>query len=91
VVCSLAVVPAHASLINITTSITVNIDFQGMSSGLGQKSKFFGTISYDRYLAALQAHSSGDSTDTLALASLPVGPNNPNGTTSVDVNRPIRL
>jgi hypothetical protein len=64
----------------------VNIDFTEMSGGLGQSSTFFGTVSYNQYLAALKAHSSGDATDTTALASLPAGPNNPvNGTTSVDV------
>jgi len=70
----------------ITTGISVNITFQGMGSGLGSSSTFFGTITYSQYLAALQAHSSGDAVDTSALATLPAGPNNPvNGTTSVDV------
>jgi hypothetical protein len=70
----------------ITTGITVNITFQEMGSGLGQSSTFFGIVSYSQYLAALQAHSSGDAVDTSALASLPPGPNNPvNGSTSVDV------
>lgn len=72
--------------LDITNSISVNIDFQEMGSGLGQSSTFFGTISYSSYLSALQANSSGDATDTSALASLPAGPNNPvNGVTSVDV------
>ena len=70
----------------ITTPITVNITFQEMGSGLGSSSTFFGTITYNQYLAALQAHSSSDAVDTSALATLPAGPNNPvNGTTSVDV------
>jgi len=47
---------------------------------------FFGGITYNQYLAALQAHSSGDAVDTSALASLPAGPNNPvNGNTNIDV------
>jgi PEP-CTERM motif len=71
---------------NITNNTTVNITFGEMGGGLGQSSTFFGTITYAQYLSALQSHSSGDGTDTQALASLPAGPNNPvNGTTSVDV------
>jgi hypothetical protein len=70
----------------ITTGITVNITFQEMGSGLGSSSTFFGTITYSQYLAALQAHSSGDAVDTSALATLPAGPNNPvNNGTTVDV------
>jgi hypothetical protein len=70
----------------ITTAISVNITFDEMSSGLGQSSTFFSTITYSQYLAALQAHSSGDATDTSALATLSAGPNNPvNGTQNVDV------
>jgi hypothetical protein len=69
----------------ITTPITVNITFAEMGSGLGQSSTFFGTVSYNQYLAALQAHSSGDAVDTSALATLPAGPANPvNGNTNVD-------
>jgi hypothetical protein len=72
--------------LTLTTPITVEIDFQEMFSGLGQSSTFVGQITYDQYLAALQAHSSGDAVDTIALASLPAGPNNPvNGDTRVDV------
>jgi hypothetical protein len=71
---------------NITNNTTVNITFGEMTSGLGQSSTFFGTITYAQYLSALQSHSSGDAVDTAALASLPAGPNNPvNGTTNVDV------
>jgi hypothetical protein len=71
---------------NISTPVTVNITFQEMGSGLGQSSTFFSTITYNQYLAALQAHSSGDAVDTSALASLPAGPPNPvNGNTSINV------
>ncbi len=71
---------------HITGNTTVNITFAEMTSGLGQSSTFFGTITYDQYLSALQSHSSGDTVDTEALASLPAGPNNPvNGNASVDV------
>ncbi len=72
--------------LNISTPITVTVDFQEMTSGLGQSSTYYGTTTYSQYLAALQANSSGDATDTAALASLPAGPNNPvNGGTQVDV------
>jgi len=71
---------------DITTPITVNITYEEMGSGLGESSTFYGTITYNQYLAALQAHSSGDAVDTAALASLPAGPNNPvNGNANVDV------
>jgi hypothetical protein len=70
---------------NITTPITVNITFQEMSSGLGQSSTFFSTITYSQYLAALQAHAQS-ANDATALATLPAGPNNPvNGDPNVDV------
>jgi hypothetical protein len=72
--------------LTLTTPITVNIDFQEMITGLGESSTFFGTITYSQYLSALQSHSSGDAVDTVALANLPAGPNNPvNGSTQVDV------
>jgi hypothetical protein len=71
---------------NITTPITVSLTFAEMTSGLGQSSTYYGTITYSQYRAALASHSSGDAVDTAALASLPGGSNNPvNGTTSVDV------
>lgn len=71
---------------NISTNITVNIDFAEMTSGLGQSSTFVNTISYVQYRAALAAHSSGDATDTSALIATPVGVNNPvNGNANVEV------
>jgi len=71
---------------NITTPITVSIDYKEMSSGLGESSTYNGTINYSQYLSALQSHSSGNATDTTALANLPAGPNNPvNGTTQVTI------
>jgi hypothetical protein len=70
----------------ITTPITVNINYGEMTTGLGSSSTFFGVITYSQYLATLTSHSSGDATDTAALASLPAGPDNPvNGGTQVDV------
>ena len=58
-----------------------------MSTGLGQSSTFVGNITYSQYLAALQSHSSGNATDTSALASLRAGPNNPvNGGTQIELS-----
>ena len=71
---------------NISTPITVNIEYGEMASGLGESITYYNTVTYSQYLAALQAHSSGDAVDASALASLPAGPNNPvNGNTQMDV------
>jgi hypothetical protein len=79
---------------NITTPITVSIDYQEMNTGLGMSNTSTGNIQYSQFLTALQNNSSGDATDTSALASLacPVPPggcsttNNPvNGTTGMAV------
>ena len=70
----------------ITTPITVTINYGEMTSGLGSSSTYYAPISYSDYLAALTSSSSGDATDTSALASLPTGAYNPvNGSTTVDV------
>ena len=57
-------------------SITVNITFREVSSGLGGSSTFVSDIPYVTYLAALTADASS-ANDATALASLPAGPNNP--------------
>lgn len=69
--------------------ITVRITYTEMSSGLGENSFSYGTISYASYLAALQAHAtSGD--DTTALAGLSGGSGNPvNGNNSVNIKYPL--
>jgi hypothetical protein len=54
----------------ISTNITVNINFAGMNSGLGQSSTYFSNISYSAFHTALVA-SATDATDASALASLP--------------------
>jgi hypothetical protein len=60
------------------TAIPVNvlIEFQEMASGLGESTTGFFNVSYSNFLTALTAASSGDSTDTTALAHLPGGPGN---------------
>lgn len=70
----------------VSTPITVNITYSEMTSGLGQSSTYYGALSYSQYLSALQAHSSGNPTDSSALASIPAGASNPvNGSSTVDV------
>jgi hypothetical protein len=67
------------------TAVNVAIQFQAMSSGLGQSLIGFDNVSYSSFLAALTAASSGDSTDTTALAHLPAGSNNPvTGTSTIN-------
>jgi hypothetical protein len=66
--------------------INVTIQFQEMGSGLGQSTTGFYNVSYQTFINALTAASSGDSTDTTALAHLPTGAINPvTGTSSINV------
>src|ERR1035438_336067 len=70
---------ATASPINVT------IDFQEMSTGLGQSSTTLYKVSYQSFINALTGASSGDATDTTALAGLPTGTTNPvTGSTSIN-------
>lgn len=57
-----------------STNVTVNITFQNMSSGLGQSSTFFTSLTTNQYVTALTSHSSGDAIDTAALAKLASNP-----------------
>ncbi|HWE49511.1 MAG TPA: NF038122 family metalloprotease [Bryobacteraceae bacterium] len=57
--------------------VTVSIDFQNMSSGLGQSSTTIYGVDYQSFVSALTAASSGDLTDSTALSVLPLGVNNP--------------
>ena len=57
-----------------TDPITVKITFNGMSSGLGQSSTAFGSVTTAQYMAALIADNSGDAIDTAALAKLASNP-----------------
>jgi hypothetical protein len=68
-----------------TDPITVNITFQKVNTGLGSSSTYFANILYTPYRAALAADAK-TSNDAIALAGLPVGPNNPaNGNASMSV------
>jgi hypothetical protein len=58
---------------NISTNITVNINFASMTSGLGQSSTYYNTITYSQYLSALKGVSAS-AADTSALASLAANP-----------------
>jgi hypothetical protein len=65
--------------------ITVNIYFEEMTSGLGESSTYYNTISYSSYRSSLQSHAT-TSNDFTALATLPNGSNNPvNGNSSLYV------
>jgi Ca2+-binding RTX toxin-like protein len=77
---------AIANLENaFTDTVTVNITFNEMTTGLGKSNWFFNTVSYTSYLAALTSHAT-TADDTTALASLPAGPNNPvDGNSSINV------
>jgi hypothetical protein len=66
---------------NISTNITVNIAF-GKGNGLGTSLTYINTDTYSDFITHLHAASSGDATDTTALAGLPISPTNPvTGTT----------
>ena len=68
----------------ISTNITVNIAFGNMTSGLGESITYISTGTYLSYITALHAVSSGDATDTTALAGLPITATNPvNGGTTI--------
>ena len=59
-----------------SNSITVNIEFDEMTTGLGASSTFFENVSYKDYLAALTANATS-ANDAIALSHLGPGPNNP--------------
>jgi hypothetical protein len=56
--------------------ITVSIQYQEMTDGLGESEWSYYNIPYSQYLSALQAHAT-TTNDTYALSFLPAGPNNP--------------
>jgi hypothetical protein len=64
---------------NMTSNFTVDIAFGSQSGGGGSSQWFTDTESYNSFYNALVANSSGDATDTSAIASLGGGPhtNNP--------------
>jgi hypothetical protein len=60
----------------IADPVTVSILFVNTSSGLGENSTYINTISYSSFFSALTSHSN-TTNDTLALAQLTGGPNEP--------------
>jgi hypothetical protein len=68
---------------NFSDSVTVNILFKQMSSGLGQSSTYYNDVSYSSFISALQSRAT-TTNDTTALAHLPTGTINPvNGHTLI--------
>jgi hypothetical protein len=69
--------------------VTVTINFQEMSSGLGESSTYYVPgVSYSTFLSMLGAAATTPN-DTIALAHLPAGPSNPvNGSTTIALNLP---
>ncbi len=70
---------------DISTTITVKIDFKTMTSGLGQSSTYYNTLSYSKYRADLVSHATS-ANDATALSFLPSTSTNPvNGTSTMDI------
>jgi hypothetical protein len=68
-----------------TDPITVTIEFNEMTSGLGASTTGFYNVPYQSYLTALTADAKS-AADATALAHLPAGPNNPvNGDANINV------
>ena len=57
--------------------INVTIDFKEMGSGLGSSNTTLYKVDYTTFITALHAASSGNATDTTALAGLPIQATNP--------------
>ncbi len=71
----------------IANPITVNIDFQAVTRGLGSNVTSGSPLSYSQYLSDLHNQQTLSASDRSALASLPAGPNDPvPGNTSQKVN-----
>ncbi len=60
---------------NIANPISISIDFQGVSSGLGASSTAQGNVSYSTYRSDLASVASQSASDKTALASLPTTAN----------------
>ena len=74
----------------IANPITVTIEFTGTNTGLGQSQSFRDDISYSQYLSDLSTQQTLSTSDTLAISTLPAGPNNPvNSGTSMNLSDPL--
>ena len=74
----------------IANPITDDITFSEMSTGLGESSTYYSSVSYTSYLSDLQNTQTRSAADNIAVASLPAGPNNPvDGTANVSLTVPL--
>ena len=72
---------------DIANTVTINIDFTSIGSGLGQSSTSAFSLSYSSYLNYLAHGQTLSANDIAAVASLPVGSTNPvDGNSSVYIN-----
>jgi hypothetical protein len=75
---------------DIENPITVSIQFEDMSSGLGSSDTFFNTLLYPQYLSDLKNNQILSGNDTLALSTLPDTTNNPvNNNPNIDLTLPL--
>ena len=75
---------------DIDDPITVSIQFQDMSSGLGSSDTSFNPLPYSQYLSDLKNNQILSANDTLALATLPSTTNNPvNNNPNIDLTLPL--
>ena len=74
----------------IENPITVSIDFQDMSSGLGESDTYVNNLPYSQYLSDLKNNQILSGNDTTALNSLPAQSHNPvNGNRNVTLTLPL--
>jgi hypothetical protein len=72
----------------ITDSITVNITYREMTTGLGENSTYYNPMPYQSYVAALANHATSTN-DGIAVSHLPNSATNPvNGNGTVNVQLP---
>ena len=75
---------------SILTPITVRIAFKNVNTGLGVSNTSFVELSYSQYRSDLATNQTLSSKDSLALAHLPAGANNPvNGNAMVNLTLPL--
>ncbi|HZU24976.1 MAG TPA: NF038122 family metalloprotease [Bryobacteraceae bacterium] len=79
---------------NMTSNLNLTVAFGSQAGGGGSSEWSTQTVSYNSYYTALLANSSGDATDTAAIASLGGGShvNNPvTGSTDIDLNTSLAV
>jgi hypothetical protein len=74
----------------VENPITVKIQFDDMSGGLGESDTFFNALPYSQYLSDLKTDQVLSANDTIAIHSLPVQTANPvNGNANIDLSLPL--